>query len=211
MLERRADAARRGGAMRGWSVWGAGLAVVVATAAPAAAQEQGDVGVTLGYPAGVGVIWHIADRVAIRPDVSFTWTSTESTTSTQLLPGLPPTTITSSADLFNTAVGVSVLVYLSSEQPFRLYLVPRAAYIHTSLDLDGSAGTSLALDEETDGYLLSGALGGQFKAHDRFSIFGELGLQYTSQGSSQSIGIGTNESESRSLGLRSAVGVVLYF
>ena len=43
--------------VRGWS-W------------PALAQEE-KVGLTMGYPTAVGVLWQVSDLVAIRPE--FTW------------------------------------------------------------------------------------------------------------------------------------------
>ena len=198
--------------MRHGVTWGMALGLLAALAAPAAAQEKGDVGLTMGYPAAIGVVWHIADWVAIRPDVAMTWTSTETESTIDTgLPGVPSITSTTSADLFNTSVGLSALFYVHTEDRFRLYVVPRGAYLHTSLDLDEGSGLTIGLDESSDGFLVSGALGAQVKAHERFSIFGELGLQYTSQGSETSRPQFRNENESHSFGLRSAVGVTLYF
>ncbi len=39
----------------------AGAMVLAVTARPVAAQEAGDVGVTMGYPGAIGVVWHITD------------------------------------------------------------------------------------------------------------------------------------------------------
>ena len=46
------------------------LAVTIAK--PAVGQEKGQVGLTVGYPASVGVVWHAVDRVAVRPEFTFT-------------------------------------------------------------------------------------------------------------------------------------------
>src|SRR5438128_1230854 len=53
------------------------LAPLLATfaASSAAAQDHGRVGLVIGYPAAAGVILHVSDRVAVRPDVSFSQTS----------------------------------------------------------------------------------------------------------------------------------------
>jgi hypothetical protein len=200
--------------MRGWNVWGLLLAVIIATAAPAAAQEKGDVGLTMGYPAAVGVIWHIADRIAIRPDVSMNWSSSESVRVIEsALPGLPPITSDNSATSWSTSVGLSALVTLHTADRFRLYVVPRAAWLRTTIDLEDSVGgiSGVSFDETTDGYVVSGALGAQVSAHERFAIFGELGVQYTEQRSSSTLVQSRSENENRTVGLRSAVGVVLYF
>ena len=181
------------------------------TARPAAAQEAGDVGITMGYPVAVGVVWHITDAIAIRPDVSMSWTSSESvTTSEPPLPGRPPVTSTSTVEAWNTAVGVSALFYLQTVDRFHVYLVPRAAYLRSSQDLE-TAGLTSALDTTSNGYLVSGSVGAQVAAHDRFSIFGELGAQYSSQRSEAAFSTSRSENENRTFGLRSAVGVTLYF
>ena len=44
------------------------------------AQEKGKTGVTLGYPASIGLLWHVTDRIAIRPEFSFAFTSNDVTT-----------------------------------------------------------------------------------------------------------------------------------
>jgi hypothetical protein len=185
------------------------MAVMLA-GGPAAAKAAGDIGITMGYPAAIGVVWHITDAVAIRPDVSMTWTSSESVTTTVLPPGAPPVTSTSMVDAWNTAVGISALFYLQTADRFRVYLVPRAAYLRSTQDLQ-SGGLTTAIDTTSNGYLLSGSVGAQVAAHDRFSIFGELGVQYSTQRSEVSFSSSRSENENRTFGLRSAVGVTVYF
>ena len=50
----------------------------VAQSAPALAQDKGDVGISMGYPAAVGVVFHLTDSVALRPEISFTRISSDS-------------------------------------------------------------------------------------------------------------------------------------
>ena len=184
---------------------------ILLTGRPAAAQAAGDVGITMGYPVAVGVVWHVTDAIAVRPDVSMTWTSSESVNTTVLpVPGLPPVTSTSTVDAWNTAVGLSALFYVQTVDRLRIYLVPRAAYLRSSQDLE-TGGLTSALDTTSNGYLVSGSVGAQVAAHDRFSIFGELGMQYSSQRSDASFSTSRSENENRTVGLRSAVGVTLYF
>ena len=187
------------------------MMAILLTGRPTAAQTAGDVGITMGYPVAVGVVWHVTDAIAIRPDVSMTWTSSESVNTTVLpVPGLPPVTSTSTVDAWNTAVGLSALFYVQTVDRLRIYLVPRAAYLRSSQDLE-TGGLTSALDTTSNGYLVSGSVGAQVAAHDRFSIFGELGMQYSSQRSDASFSTSRSENENRTLGLRSAVGVTLYF
>ena len=44
--------------------------LVCLTCGTASAQGAGKTGVTMGYPASIGVIWHASDKVAIRPELS---------------------------------------------------------------------------------------------------------------------------------------------
>jgi hypothetical protein len=55
-------------------------------------------------------------------------------------------------------------------------------------------------------YSFGGGFGGQYALHDRFSVYGEVGVNFTTLGSSTSPG----EADSWNLGVRSAVGVILY-
>jgi hypothetical protein len=188
-----------------------GVVMATAMAAPAAAQERGDVGVTMGYPAALGVVWHVTDRVALRPDVSLTWTSSESTNTLTVFPGVAPITSTSAVESQSTSLGLSALVTLHRSDRFRLYLVPRAAWVRSTVDLDGGLAGEATVDTTTDGWLASGGFGGQVAVHDRFAIFGEAGVQYSSQQATSSLTTSRSRDETRTFGLRSAVGVTVYF
>lgn len=54
------------------------VAVLLCASLPAAAQESGQVGVAMGYPGSIGIIWHASERMAIRPDFNVAQTSSES-------------------------------------------------------------------------------------------------------------------------------------
>ncbi|HET9192207.1 MAG TPA: hypothetical protein VFO21_04970 [Vicinamibacterales bacterium] len=41
---------------------------------------------TMGYPAGVGVLWHATDRMAIRGEIDFSRTAASTETNSTLLP-----------------------------------------------------------------------------------------------------------------------------
>jgi hypothetical protein len=190
---------------------GFGLATMVAVvmAAPAAAQDAGSVGLTMGYPAAVGVVWHVTERIALRPDFTLSTTTTESTSTNDsiFVPQVSTTTSTS----WSTAVGLSALLYLNSTDQLRFYVAPRAAYLRTSIDIDDDEPLAATFDNTSTGFVAAGAFGVQYNAHDRFAIFGELGAQYTSQSSTSEFLTSRTRGENRSAGLRSAVGVTLYF
>jgi hypothetical protein len=190
---------------------GFGLATMVAVvmAAPAAAQDAGSVGLTMGYPAAVGVVWHVTERIALRPDFTLSTTTTESTSTNDsiFVPQVSTTTSTS----WSAAVGLSALLYLNSTDQLRFYVAPRAAYLRTSIDIDDDEPLAATFDNTSTGFVAAGAFGVQYNAHDRFAIFGELGAQYTSQSSTSEFLTSRTRGENRSAGLRSAVGVTLYF
>ena len=43
----------------------------------AASAQERSFGVTMGYPASIGVLWHMSEAVAVRPEFSFDFFSSE--------------------------------------------------------------------------------------------------------------------------------------
>lgn len=184
------------------------VAVLAAGAArPAAAQQAGDVGVAAGYPGALGVVWHITDGIALRPDLSVTRTTSE-TTSTGL--GGTLTTV-NKAEGWNTTVGLSVLVTVKTLERLKVYVAPRLAWSYASSDNESGAGTAIAFTTTTKGVIASGSFGAQYLLHDRFAIFGELGLQYSGLDNTSDFPGSRSSGDSTTLGLRSAVGATFYF
>src|SRR5205823_2607696 len=95
--------------------------LLLLTAVTARAQETPRVGLTIGYPASVGVIWHISDRVAVRPDLAASWTS------------FKPSTSTGARDDGSSAtIGLSGLFYLAKHDALQIYVTPRVGYLRTT-------------------------------------------------------------------------------
>lgn len=188
-----------------------GVVMLVLAARSAAAQEAGDVGVTMGYPGALGVVWHVTDGIAVRPDIALSRSTSESTTTVSgaFAGGLSST---STSDGWGTTVGVSVLLNVRTIDRLRLYLAPRLAYARSTADNEsGLSGALTGFTAETTGVLASGSFGSQFNLHDRFAVFGELGLQYTTQTTTSDFPGSRTEAEGTTFGLRSAVGVTFYF
>ena len=162
------------------------LLVVVPTVA--SAQEAGDVGIAMGYPTAAGLIGHLSDRLAVRPDVTFAWTSTDS----DVILDRTSTTV---------GLGVSALVYLSHVDALRTYVSPRFAWSHNSSDNSVSNFAS-------DTYSVSGSFGAQYRLSDRFGVYGEIGIQYSHSASDTII---ISSATTHSWGTRSGVGAILYF
>ena len=61
-------------------------ALLVLTGRTAGAQGAGKAGVTMGYPASIGVIWHASDKVAIRPELTIAGASSKTSGSSPIAP-----------------------------------------------------------------------------------------------------------------------------
>lgn len=179
---------------------------------PASAQDAGAVGVTMGYPGALGIIWQVTDGFALRPDVTVTRTKSESTTTSTGVFGGPALSATNTSTGWGSAVGLSALVTVGAIDRLRLYVTPRLAYSHaTSESETGITGALSALTASTKGIIASGSFGAQYNGHDRFALFGELGAQYTSLTTRSDFPGSKTQSDNTSLGLRSAAGVTFYF
>ena len=168
-------------------------------------------GVTMGYPGAIGVVWHVTDGLALRPDVTVTRNSSESRTTGELFEG-QSLSASNTSEGWASAVGLSALVNVRTIDRLRLYLSPRVAYSYSSSENEtGLSGALSAFTATTRGIIASGSFGTQYNVHDRFALFGEVGLQYTTLTTESDFPGSSNETDSTSFGLRSAVGVTFYF
>jgi opacity protein-like surface antigen len=167
----------------------------------AAAQDQRTVGVTMGYPASIGVLWHVSPRVAIRPEFSFATTSSEFTSALG--------TVTAS-DVSAVGVGASGIFYLTDQNKLRTYVSPRFTYARTTSKTEAN-GISAGSEGSGKSYSAGASFGAQYGLGDRFSVFGEVGLGYADQRSSSDISAFQSSTVSHTWSSRTGVGVVLYF
>ena len=176
------------------------LMVLLCGIGTAHAQDNSRIGLVMGYPASIGVLWHVTDRIAIRPEIDF-FRSTVTVERTGGLVPLPEDEDTSSV----VRPGVSALFYLGPKEDLRTYVSPRFVFVST-----GTTGS----DEETDSYLVSGSFGAQYALGRRFAVFGEIGIEWTKSTSrfdSLTPIAGTTTFRRTGVASRSGVGVVLYF
>lgn len=169
------------------------LALVVVSARPSNAQDVGHVGLTMAFPAAVGVTWQATDRLAIRPDFQFSQSASGSLTSSSI----------------STAVGVSALFYVRKWDNLRTYLSPRFGYLHSSVTFTGSAVSPPSQDQ----YSYAGSFGAEYQLHRRFAVFGEAGLTYSHTVSDNPSGFsGASLSTTGHIwGTRAGVGAIVYF
>ena len=158
----------------------------------ASAQESGDVGVFMGYPS-LGFVWHVSEKVAIRPEVSFSSTSTEFESS---LSG------TGTAHTWNVKVAPAVLL----PQRRRSTADVCGAAVHLHALRRGEQQHPERFPSNTYGF--AGFFGARYSLNDRFSIFGELGVGYTHVTTRDLI---RTANSADNWGTRTGVGVILYF
>jgi hypothetical protein len=175
------------------------LAVVTLMPCAASAQERGQVGAVMGYPAAVGFIWHVSDRFAIRPEVSFSHSSTESETS---ILG-----ITSSSDTWTLGGGGSALWYLGSTDRVRTYFSPRVVFGHSS----NESSSSIVGPITGNTISASGSFGAQYTPVRKFAIYGEVGYGFSRLHSKLRTPISTSATTGWAWATRSAAGVIFYF
>lgn len=199
------------------------LTLVLFGGVAALAQDAGQIGITLGYPSGVGIVWHVTDSVGVRPDISFSNGSTESPAIRSGIAFLDESVGSGESSSTAVTVGVSGLLYLGKWDKLRAYVSPRYAYGR----LTSNSGTTFAVDNKNTTQSVTGSFGAQYQIHRRFAVFGETGFGYTRSRTTFTsllllpvIPVGPNvpapvsRSESitsRSWGTRSGAGVIFYF
>jgi hypothetical protein len=173
------------------------LSVLVPTLA--SAQDAGQAGITMGYPASIGLLYHVTDRVAVRPEFSVS-RNTGSSSSPII------TTISSGWSL---GVGASALFYLSERDRVRPYVSPRFTYTRSSstVDSSGSLPPPSGATTHGDAYSAAGSFGAQYTPNRRFAVFGDVGFGYTHT----TLKTGGGALDSNSWGTRTGAGVVFYF
>lgn len=180
--------------------WTAAVLLLGCGVATARAQDDHRFGLTMGYPTAVGVLWHVTDRIAIRPEIDASRVSFRTERSSTVIP-IPQE---DEATARSVRPGVSALFYLARRDDLRLYLSPR--YSHSFND-NSQTGTS-----ETTTWLFSGSIGAQHQLGSRFAVFGELGIEYgRSKIRISDLPFLSSTTRTTSIGSRSGVGVVLYF
>jgi opacity protein-like surface antigen len=163
----------------------------------AVAQEQGDVGLTIGHPGSVGLLWHVSDRVAVRPEFQFSYISTES-----------EGVFESSSHGWNFTPGISALFYLQRFDNLRTYFSPRFTFSRSTSSFEADASDDAATSTNRS-YSGTASFGTQYSFSERFMLFAEIGLGATRTSGSSAL------SSARTTGYqwttRTGVGVAFYF
>lgn len=173
------------------------LATLLIGAGTASAQDK-KVGLTMGYPSSFGVVWHVSDKVALRPELSIAGASN----------GTNGSGFSSDSDSTAIGTGISALFYLNTTDKLRTYISPRFTYAHSTTEQDLSSITNSTAKGTTNTTGGQGSFGAQYYVSNRFAVFGELGFGFTHNESKSSLTPTT--SSGSAWGTRSAVGIIFY-
>lgn len=188
---------------------------VALTCASATAQERGQVGIAMGYPGTVSVIWHATDTIAIEPKISFLQSSTDSRVESRLtINGVVVTSseVTTAQDGWSVSPGFDLRFTVGKWDNVSAYVAPGYTYLRGSTTIvtatDSPFATILSETRKysTRGHDVRGMLGVQYTPHRKFAVFGQFGVRYSR--SEQRLG---NDITTRLIGNTSAVGAILYF
>jgi hypothetical protein len=188
-------------------VLSAGSLLLSLLPASALAQSEPKVGLSMGVPTAISLIWRVNDRIALRPEFGFSANSTTTTTTTTI-PGISAPTSTATISGWTLAPAISALIGIAKWDAVRAYVTPRFVYSRVSLSSQGTT----ALPATSSAFGVAGAIGAEYTLHRRFGVYGEAGLAFSRQTSKMTIaGLSTGQSRSHDFGIRSAVGAILYF
>jgi len=175
-----------------------GVVMGLTAVATVGAQEQRPVGITMGYPASVGVLLRVSDTVAIRPELSISGGDSDATGSAFI----------SETNGWALGTGVSALFYLRKFDDLRTYVVPRFTYARTSNTTSTSSFTNSENTSTTTTTGLSGSFGAQYSLGDRFAVFGEVGFGFTHSTGKSNLSLTTVSGNN--WGSRAGVGVIFF-
>lgn len=164
---------------------------------PALAQEPGQTGIVMGYPTNIAFFWRASETLAIRPDITFTHSSSE--TESSFLG-------TSSNDAWGVTVGASALWYTARIDTVRTYFGTRLSYGRNSSDSSSNTGDPAT----THNVGLSGSFGAQYTPVRKLSVFGEVGYGFTRGSGKLETPIATTKSVGWNWGPRTAIGVIFH-
>jgi hypothetical protein len=166
-------------------------------AAPAFAQEKGDNGVTMGYPLSVGFVTHVSDRVALRPELQLSFASADTNTGFDF--------VGTTSNL--VGAGISALIYIGEPDKLRTYVSPRYVFTRSEITIESPFGTRSENINNSHSLIVS--FGAQYALHERFSVFGEVGVASTFD--RRKSGQTPIRAETTTVSTRTGAGIVFYF
>jgi hypothetical protein len=169
-----------------------------------AAAQSGTLGLSIGYPTSISVLWQPSATVGIRPEFTFNLFEAESTSVSRL------GTSRVSSDTKQVGVGISALFLIYREETLSVYVSPRylhrRGHITIAQNLPADSFVLGNDDRESRGYAVAGSLGARYGLGARFAVFGEVGIDYSRDHTTEP----TSDSRVTTTGIRSGAGVVVF-
>ena len=157
----------------------------------ASAQDAPTAGLAVTSSSSVGLIWHLSDRVALRPELGFSSMK------------LTLDAVAARQTQQNLSPGISLLFYTRPRgDDFRPYFTPRYVYGRNHGKSTSTAGPG-EVESTLVTHTASFSGGAEYVPHEHFGVFGEVGMSYSRSE--------PNNTVSQSWAVRSVVGAILYF
>jgi hypothetical protein len=188
-----------------------GLCLLSLSLAGNAFAQDRSVGLVMGAPLQVGLLWHVNGDLAVRPDVSWNWSSSELGAAS---PG-GDASLGSSISGGRLSAGVSVLFYLNDDDDLRSYVAPAYSVARMTMTTESSLSVPGAGDENLQNRSTqtshegSVVFGAQQAIGSRFRVFGEVGLAFST--SSSKSRLSGAETSGKGAGTTGGIGVVWLF
>jgi Outer membrane protein beta-barrel domain len=166
--------------------------LLVAACSSAGAQDAGKAGLSIGYPGGIGFIWHATDNVAVRPNFTYSRSTSDDISHS-----------------WGFGTDISILWYLKKYDNVRTYVSPRFSYSRNSSTSDltnGIVPPSTVTGSTTGG---AGLFGAQASLSKRFAVYGEAGLAFSRRKTESTLSTLT-AGKGSSWGTTAGVGVIFY-
>jgi hypothetical protein len=177
-------------------------------------------------------LWHLTSRVALEPEIAFSRNRTSTIIESGLIfgTGFPTTTLTSesTSEGWTVSPGINVRFYVGKWDDVSTYVASGYRYhsssstststssVPTGLGGFGSRVEVVELRSET--HDVRAMFGVQYAPHRKFSVFGEVGLRYSTADLPEVISTGAGaigslnrSGTASSFGNASAVGIAFYF
>lgn len=158
----------------------------------------------------VGMTFHFASKLALRPYIGFSQRETEADTEFRLRPEAPLRTGTRKEESTDLSFGLSLLYFLHQHRDFSIYTGPSFGYTNENTDVRLSWREEDA-EISRNFYSLSFLLGTQYDLSDNFSLFGEIGFGYSTSDTESDNNLETSINSKRWGLINTGVGIIFYF
>ena len=178
------------------------LAILLCVSRPALAQEAGQTGLTIGFPGAIGMIFHVSEGVAVRPDFTFSRSSSDNGCQAAQQHGV---------ELRRRRQ--RTFLHRDGARP-RWYLLQSSFRLLAFQQRQRRDSATVASTSHSNTYQYSGSFGLQYMPVRRFGVYGEAGVQYSRSDSVFTAGspsTSSGKSTGSSVGTRAGIGLVWYF